>query len=155
LRALKHIAGILLAAAGVLFILGASSLFLDRDPDVPLWFVGVMFVVLGLLPLRGAFALLRATVTAPSKSCPQCGGKERHAAGILRRSHNPWLFHVGGWLLASLWGASREQQVRCAQCETLYFTDTRGSRIAGVVLWVFLLLLLFGAIVEQFGGSHE
>jgi hypothetical protein len=28
-------------------------------------------------------------------------------------------------------------------------TDTRGTRIAGVLLWVFLLLVLFGAIVQQ------
>jgi hypothetical protein len=152
MRALKHITGILLATIGVMFVLGAVLSLFDPDPDVPLWIVGVMFLVLGLLPLSGAFALLRATVTAPSRRCPQCGGTERQAAGVLRSSHNPWLFHFGGWLFASLWGASREQQVRCAQCETLYMTDTRSTRIAGVLLWVFLLLVVFGVIVQQFEG---
>jgi hypothetical protein len=152
MKALKHIAGIVLATVGVMFALGAAVHVFDPDPEIPLWMVGVMFVVLGLLPLSGAFVLLRATVTAPSKSCPQCGGRERQAAGVLRRSHNPWFLHFGGWLFASLWGASREQQVRCAQCETLYMTDTRGTRIAGVVLWVFLLLVVCGVIVQQFEG---
>src|ERR1051326_4365138 len=82
--------------------------------------VGVMFVVLGLVPLGGSFALLRATVVAPSRSCPQCGGRERQAAGVLRKSQNPWLFHFCDWLFASLWGASREQQAvatgKCKYC---------------------------------------
>ncbi len=133
-----------------MFVLGAVVSVFEPDPDVPLWMAGVVFLVLGLLPLGGAFALLRVTFTAPTKSCPQCGGTERQAAGVLQRYHNPWLLHFGGWLFASLWGASREQQVRCTQCETLYMTDTRGTRIAGVLLWVFLLLVAFGAIIEQF-----
>src|SRR6185436_14906914 len=142
MRVLKHIAGILLATVGVMFVLGAVVSVFNPDREVPLWMVGVMFLVLGLLPLAGAFALLRATVTAPGRPCPQCGDTERQPAGVLRTSHKPWLFHFGGWLFASLWGASREQQVRCAQCETLYMTDTRGTRIAGVLLWVFLLLVV-------------
>ena len=152
MKALKHIAGILLATVGVMFALGAVLHVFDPDPEIPLWMIGVMFVVLGLLPLGGAFALLRTTLTAPSRSCPQCGGRERQPAGVLRTSHNPWLFHFGGWLFAGLWGASREQQVRCAQCETLYLTDTRGTRIAGVLLWVFLLLVVGGVIVQMFEG---
>ena len=155
MKALKHITGILLAAVGVLFVLGAIAKLFGPDPGVPLWMIGVMFFNLGLLPLGGAFVLLRATLTQPGRSCPQCGSKEHKAAGILRRSHNPWLFHFGGWLFASLWGASREQQVRCVQCDKLYLTDTRGSRIAGMFVWVFLLLLLFAAIVEQLGGGRE
>ena len=154
MRALKHIAGILLAAVGVLFSLGAGVHVFDPDPEVPLWMAGVMFVVLGLVPFGGAFALLRATFTAPSRPCPQCGGTERQAAGVLRSSHNPWLFHFGGWLFASLWGASREHQVRCVQCDRLYMTDTRGTRITGVLLWVFIVLVVFGVIVQQFEGRQ-
>jgi hypothetical protein len=150
MKALKHTVGIFLATIGVMFVLGGIIHVFDPDPEVPLWMVGVMIVVLGLLPLGGAFALLRATVTAPSRSCPQCGGTERHAAGVLRRSHNWWLFHFGGWLFASLWGGSREQQVRCAQCDTLYLTDTRGTRIAGVLLWVFLMLVALLLILQEF-----
>ena len=153
MKRLKHIAGILLAVIGVMFILGAVVHVFDPDPEVPLWMVGVMFGILGLLPLGGAFSLLRATLTAPSKPCPQCGGAQRQPAGVLRKSHNRWLFHFGGWLLASLWGASREQQVRCTDCDTLYLTETRGTRIAGVLLWVVLLLWLFGIIVQQFEGG--
>lgn len=155
MRALRHIAGILLAAVGVLFALGTIIHFFDPDPEVPFWMVCLMFVTLGVIPLGGAFGLLRTTVLSPGKPCPGCGCEERHAAGVLRRSHNPWLFHFGGWLFASLWGASRERQVRCAQCDTLYLTETRGSRIAGVLLWIFLLLVLLAAIVEQLGGAHN
>jgi hypothetical protein len=115
-----------------------------------MWVTGILFFVLGALPLAGAFALLRATLTAPSRPCPQCGGTQRHAAGVLRHSHSLWLWHVGGWLFASLWGASREQQVRCIQCDTLYLTDTRATRIAGVLLWIFLLLCALGIIVQLF-----
>ena len=152
MRALKHIAGIHLATVGVMFVLGAVVSVLDPDPEIPLWMVGLMFLVLGLLPLGGAFALLRVAITAPSRPCPQCGGTERQPAGVLWTSHNPWLFHLGGWLFASLWGSSREQQVRCAQCETLYMTDTRGTRIAGVLLCVFFLLVVVGVIVQHFEG---
>ena len=52
MRALKHIAGILLAAIGVLFVLALLTLVFDPDPEVPLWGVGVMFVFLALLPLQ-------------------------------------------------------------------------------------------------------
>ena len=137
-----------------MFVLGAVIHIFDPDPEVPIWTVCVMFVVLGLVPLAGAFALLRATFTAPSRPCPQCGGTERQAAGVLRSSRNPWLFHFGGWLFASLWGASREQQVRCVQCDHLYMTDTRGTRIAGVLVWVFVLLVLAGVLVQQLEGGR-
>ncbi len=152
MRALKHIAGVLLTTVGVMFVLGAIFHLFNPEPEVPLWGVGVVIVFLGLLPLGAAFALLRRTLTAPSRPCPHCGGTERQPAGVLRRSHNPWIFHFGGWLFASLWGTSREQQVRCTKCDTLYLTDTRGTRIAGVLLWVLVLLVLFGLIVQQFEG---
>jgi len=154
MRALKHIAGILLATVGVMFVLGAVVHVFDPDPELPLWMVGVMFVGLGLFPLVGAFALLRATVTAPCRPCPQCGGTERQPAGVLRSSHNPWLFHFGGWLFASLWGASRERQVCCVHCDRLYMTDTRGTRIAGVLVWIFFLIVLAGVLVQQLEGGR-
>lgn len=113
-----------------------------------------MLVVSGLLPLAGAFALLRATFTVPGKPCPQCGGTERQAAGVLRKSYNPWLFHFCGWLFAALWGARREQQVRCVQCDRLYMIETRGTRIAGVLVWVFVLLMLAVVLVEQLAGGR-
>lgn len=152
MKPLRHIAGVLLATMGVFFVLAACALFFDPHRDVPWWMVGVLLVGLGFVPLTGAFLLLLATLTTPERSCPRCGGVTRHAAGVLQRHHNPWMFHFGGWLFASLWGASREQQVRCGQCDTLYLTDTRGSRIAGVVFWIVLLLLLTVAVAAQF---HE
>lgn len=149
MKILKHIAGILLATMGVFFVLASCALFLQPDPEAPRWTAGVIIVALGLAPLVGAFLLLRVTLTTPEKACPQCGGDTRHPAGVLQRHHNPWVFHFGGWLFASLWGASREQQVRCARCDTLYLTDTRGSRIAGVLFWIVLLLLLVAVLAGQ------
>src|SRR5258708_5340314 len=72
MKALKHIAGILLATVGALFVLSSVDLFFARDREVSPWAILLMFGVLGLLPLGGAFALLRKTVTAPGRSCPQC-----------------------------------------------------------------------------------
>ncbi len=155
MRGLKHIVGSLLAAVSVFIVLVAGAYLFETDPEVPPAFVGLMFVVLGVLPLVGAFALLRPALFQPGKACPHCGEKDHHPAGVLRRSNNPWMFYFGGWLIALLWGASRKRQVRCVQCDTLYDTDTRGSRVAGVMLLVFFLLLLFGAIVELLWGSHE
>lgn len=150
MRAMKHIAGILLTTVGVFFLLGTFVLVFHPDPQVPLWNVGIMFLFLVLLPLWGAHALLWVKVTAPDKSCPQCGSTERQAAGLLRTSRNPWFFLLGGWLFAALWGASREQQVRCVNCDKIYWTDTRGTRITGVLLWVFLLFWLVVALVQVF-----
>jgi hypothetical protein len=151
MKTLKHIGGILLATVGVMFVLGAITAAFDRDPEMLWWMVAIMFVVLGLLPLAGAVVLLRRRATElPSAHCPQCGGTERAPAGVLTRSHNPWLYHFGGWLFASLWGASRQQQVRCLHCDSLYLTETKGTRIAGICLWVFMLLLLLSTIASYF-----
>ena len=35
------------------------------------------------------------------------------------------------------------------KCESLYMSDTRGTRIAAVLLWVFILVVLFGLVAEQ------
>ena len=154
MKALRHIAGILLATLGVMVGLGAVVELLNPASEIPQWLVGILSVVLGLLPLGGAFLLLRPTLTAPSKPCPQCGGREHKAAASLKRSHNPWLYHLGGWLLSALWGASRGTQVRCTQCDTLYVTDTRATRIAGVLLCIFLLLVL-GGLIEMFSEAQR
>ena len=151
LKIVKHIAGILLAAVGVLFTLGSALLILEPDPEVPLWGLGPMVAVFGVIPLLGSFALLWRTLTAPGKACPQCGGRRGRAPVSLTARRNWLLSFLTGWLLASLWGASRQQQVQCLQCESVYVTDTRGSRIAGVLLWVFVAILAFGVIAEQSG----
>lgn len=56
--------------------------------------------------------------------------------------------NFGGWLLAALWAASRDCLVRCVQCHTLYFIETRGARIADILLWIFILLILFGILAD-------
>ncbi|MDB6023989.1 MAG: hypothetical protein JWM68_212 [Verrucomicrobiales bacterium] len=145
MKQLKYIAGILLATVAAMAVLGTISFLLNPDPDVPWWIVGVMFV-LGLVPFGGAFLLLRDNLTVASRPCPKCKSAERRIAGVLRRP-NKWAQHIGGILLASLWGASRGQQVQCIHCNTLYLTQTRGSRIAGILLWIFLLLALSGVVL--------
>ena len=152
MKALKNFGGILLAAIGVLFLLSGVGLFFDPTADFAWWEVIIILILLGLLPLFGGVALLRRKATdVRPKNCPQCGNAERAPAGVLTRSSNFWINHFGGWLFASLWGASRERQVRCVQCDTLYFIETRGTRIAGILLWVFILLILFGLLGEYFG----
>ena len=149
-KIIKHVSGILLATAGVLFVFGSVAQLLNRESEIPLWGSVAFLIFLGLAPLAGAAVLLRKAVTTPTMPCPKCGSTECQAAGVLRKSHNPWMFHFGGWLLSSLWGASREKQVRCVQCETLYLANTRGSRIAGILLWIMLLLILSGLLADHF-----
>jgi hypothetical protein len=150
LNALRHIAGILLATVGVTFVIGAVAHFLQPDPEVSTGAAFVMLCGLGLLPLGGACYLLRPSLTKATKPCPTCGSVERKLAVALRATHNPLLWLVGGWLFASLWGASRQEQVQCVQCGSLYFADTSGSRIAGVLLWIFVLMVALGIIAHQF-----
>ena len=142
MKAFRHICGILLATFGALFTISVVAQLFDRDPDLQLWLLALAWFVFGLIPLAGAFLLLRPAILAPSRRCPQCGGAERRDAGVLRSTRNLWLLHFGGWFIASLWGASRQKQVQCAQCETLYNADTRGTRIAGILLWIFVLLTI-------------
>ncbi len=149
MRTLKHLGGIFLAAIGFMFLLSAFTLLFDSAQETPSGMLVALLLLVGIVPLGGAFILLGPALTVPSKPCPQCGSLERAAAGVLRKSQNRWLLHFGGWLLASLWGASREQQVRCTQCDTLYLTQTRGTRIAGILIWVVLLLWLFGIIAQE------
>ena len=58
--------------------------------------------------------------------------------------------HTAGFLTAALWGASRKQEVRCVDCANVYQIDTRGTRIAGLLLWIFMLLLITGAVGQKF-----
>ncbi len=151
----RHISGLFLAALGLLFAIGAIALVFDKESDLPVWMIGAMFVLLGLLPLAGAIHLLKRSTAAPPAFCPSCGNPEWAAAGVLTRPNSFWLMHLGGWLLASLWGASRKQQVRCVQCDHLYFAETRGTRIAGILLWVFVLMVLLGTMLDYFVRHTE
>lgn len=55
-----------------------------------------------------------------------------------------WLFP-----LSLLWGASRKQQVRCVDCDTLYLIETRGTRIAGIAFWILVLLFILGRVGQS------
>ncbi len=147
-KALKYLAGITLATIGVVFTVGPVVDAFNPQSEWYWWMNAGMFVVLGLLPLAGAVALLKRGATEiPPRRCPRCGSPEQAPAGVLRRS-GFWV-HLLIWPLGLLWRTSRRQQVRCLQCDELYFTETRGVRIACILLWVFLLLLLLGAIAEH------
>ena len=148
MRALKHIAGVLLATFGTTLTLGGIEFLYKGDRNGSGWVIAVEFVLLGLLPLSGAFFLLRKHITEPTKPCPSCGSAERRRASVLRRSPSLLVRHLGGWWLPALWGASRGKQFQCVQCETVYLTDTRSSRVAKLVLWIFLLIWVFAIIVE-------
>jgi hypothetical protein len=92
------------------------------------------------------------------QACPRCGGREVQPAGILRRTFNPWVFFLGGWLLSLLWSGSRKEEVRCVQCDTVFHRSTRISRIAWVLLVLFISLILLALWAELFGphpGTRE
>jgi len=61
---------------------------------------------------------------------------------------NPWVFFFGGWLLSLLWTGSRKEEVRCVQCETVFQRPTRASRVAWVLLILFIVLVLLGLWAE-------
>lgn len=149
MKIFRHIAGIVLGAFGLVIMLGAGVLIFDAVHRVSLGIAVLIFVLLGLLPFAGAFTLLRSTLTTPGNPCPQCGGTEHVTAGVLRPARNWWLFYIFGWLFAALWRASRKQQVRCVQCDTRYLTATAGTRIAGTLLWMFLLMIALIVIIQQ------
>lgn len=153
MKVLKHILGLLLGAFGVLCLLAAFGYFVQPEPEssgLPFWWIEGFLIGLGVVPIGGSYLLLRAELNLPTKPCPQCGGTESETAGVLVRNTNPWFAHFGGWLFAALWGASRERQVRCVACQSLYFTQTRASRIGGICLWIFILLLGLAAVFEFF-----
>jgi hypothetical protein len=57
-------------------------------------------------------------------------------------------------LFAALWGASRQQQVRCIACDTLYFTTTNSSRVAGILLWIIVVMMVMNAVAALVLPSH-
>jgi hypothetical protein len=137
MKALKHMAGIALATAGLSFWIGALILMFDRESDVPPSGAILFFIVLGIIPLGGAVALLRGPFTEPPRPCPQCGGTKHRAAGVHRS-------------VRGLWEASREREVCCLTCNTRYLTATKASRIAGILFWILLLMILFRALIQLF-----
>ena len=146
-RAIKHILGVLLATISLGGILVIVASLIAPDPRIPWWGLGLIFVsVVGPTGI-GAMALLWKTVTAPTKRCPQCGSRERVRAGVLHRL-KVWPYLVFGLLAASLWGASREREFQCTHCETIYSSDTRSTRITGILLWVFILLTLLCLLAD-------
>ena len=73
--------------------------------------------------------------------CPKCGSHEYQQAGVTQRHFSPLVFLLGGWIIALLHGLSREQQVRCGQCDSFFFIRTKTSRVALVLLLLVVLLI--------------
>jgi hypothetical protein len=147
MKILKHVGAILLATVSVVIILGLIDSALDNDMK-PLDGTSLLvFIFFGVLPMAGAVALLRnIAINRPPVQCPNCGISENTPAGVLTRAFNPWIFLSLGWIASLLWGLSRKKQVRCIQCESLYFIETIGSLISSILLWIVLLLTLLGII---------
>lgn len=151
MKALKYSAGLLLATVGVFFVSRVIGLVLEPDPEMPWWMPAVLLITLGLIPLVGGGILLRRKATdLPSVQCPRCGCLENAPAGMFVQSHLHALAQFGGWAMASLWGASRQRQVRCVRCDALYFVENSGTRFAGIFFWVLLLLRLLSSIINHF-----
>ncbi len=156
MKALRHVAGILVATLSAFFLLMMPLAALEPLSDHPWWLLAGCFLGLGVLPLWGAVVLLRPSLKGfQQRPCPKCGSTERVEAGVLVRTHSYLMHQVGGWLFASLWGASRERQMRCLHCDTLYFCETRDSRIGGVALWVFVLLMLVMHLLGELAESGD
>ena len=148
MNALRHLGGILLGAVGLLFFVGI--LLSPSETGMSRWGSFLVFISLGCLPLVCSAALLRKSVmSVRQRRCPGCSSEERAPAGLMVKRVHGWAHQFGGWLLGSLWGASRAEQVRCLKCETLYFTETRGTRIAGVLLWIVILWIVLGEVLSN------
>lgn len=131
------------------FTIGAIALLLDNEPFD--WVFMLIFAVLGIAPLIGGFLLLRRKPgDIGSKQCPNCGSTQHRQAGLLTSHLSVWLIPFVGWAVAALWGGSRKRQVQCSQCQTLYFSHTSASYVAGIILWIFLLFVLLGGIAYIF-----
>lgn len=82
-------------------------------------------------------------------ACPNCGGKKTQPAGVLKRHARLWLIFSVGWLMSSLWSASRNQQVCCVDCGTLYEQPTRASKTALFFLVLLILLVALGIWIQS------
>src|SRR5260370_28171534 len=86
------------------------------------------------------FSRIRTRMAENEQACPKCGGRDVQPAGVLTRHVNPWAFYFGGWLFSLLWSGSRKAEVRCVGCDTVVQCSTRASKIARVLLVMFILL---------------
>ena len=88
MKALRHISGILFAAIGVMFFIGAVGDMINPESEMPLWMDIMLLTVLGLLPLGGAVVLLkRKEADRTATCCPRCGNAEQAPAGVLVSVH--------------------------------------------------------------------
>lgn len=170
MRAVKLILGILLASAGIIITAGSVFHILRPQGGIPTGTLVLVLIGGGLLPVTAAIGLLRATLTVPCKACSECGCTQQQAS-ILKSSYSPWPFLLGGFVSAALstssglsrfvasllggsvsaalWGASRGQRVRCAQCGHPYVVQTRCALIARVFIWIFIFLWIVSLLVRS------
>jgi len=148
-KVLRRLGGLILATIGLVMSLGSATMVVQQDPEVPFWGLAVMFSI-GLLAIFGAIALLkRRQDEIPSRNCPKCGAEDPAPAGVVGNGSILYLFAwflIWFFPLSLLWGASRKHQVRCQACDTLYTIESRSTRIAGIVLWVIIFLLVLSYI---------
>ncbi|EEF63219.1 hypothetical protein [Pedosphaera parvula] len=83
--------------------------------------------------------------------CPKCGSQDWQPTVILKRQFKLWWVLFGGWIPAFFYGASRKEQVRCAQCETIYQRRSGFSKVA-LVIFIFLILLILMSVAAAFLG---
>jgi hypothetical protein len=150
MKTLRHLGGILLGSIALLFGVGFLWATFDPQPDLPRWKALLFALTLGGLPGLCAAGLLKSSITVVrQRCCPGCGSDEQAPAGLMLKRSNWWAREFGGVILASLWGASREKQVRCVRCDHLYFTETRGTRIAGILLWMVVLWFIIAEVIDS------
>ncbi len=148
MKTLRYFAGIFLATLGIRGVFAPVFHAVQPASKTSIGWTEVLLGGLGILLLVGAFILLRPTVTAPSKPCPQCGGRGQKAAAAVPRPRARWRAFFGVRGFPAIWGSSFDREVRCTQCETQYVLVTKISRIADVALLVIILLLLWSLIGE-------
>ena len=143
-----------MGATGLLFLIGFLFELMEPETDLPRWTSALLMITLGFFPLLCSGALLKKSVfNVRHRPCPACASEQRAPAGFLVRNRIWWAWYFGGWLLGMLWGASREQQVRCLQCDTLYFTQTRSTRITGALLWMVIIWIFFSVAISSLEGQ--
>src|SRR5688572_2485949 len=72
-NALRHMAGLLMGAIGLLFFLGFAFELMEPQTDLPRWTSVLLMITLGFFPLLCAVALLKKSVfNMRHHPCPAC-----------------------------------------------------------------------------------
>src|SRR5437868_1681811 len=153
LRALKFLAGIVLGAIGMFFVVGCLALMFEENVGRSALWIAAAFILGGLLPIGGAIVLLKGYVgDIPVRPCPSCDGCEHAPAGVLVKGGSWLLLHTVGLPISLLMHGSRRKQVRCVVCNTLFYVETKGTRLSNALLWIFVLFFGIAVVAERLRG---